>query len=145
MTLLSKSATWRIVLAVFALSGALSAGAHQDHSSVRGFYGGPATVAGPYLLELCADKDQVEVLVFDNIRGRAEVNARHAVGSLELVTARGRYRVELLPAGGNVLVGTIGSEELSGTAVVDIRFKSQTSEHGRFRGLDKALACRRRG
>lgn len=145
MTSLSKPVTWRTLLAVFALSGAYSASAHQDHSTVRGFYGGPATVAGPYLLELCADKDQVEVLVFDNIRGRAEVDARHAVGSLEFQSTKGRYRIALLPSGGNVLAGTLEPAELAGTALVSVRFEGQVSEQGRFRGLDKALACRRRG
>jgi len=106
---------WTVVYAA-ALLVAAPAVAHENHTHASSQHGGRIVTSGPYDLEVVTRDGVIEV----HVTGEDEkpIDATGSTGSATILSGGKTSRVELAPAGGNLLKGTGASVERGAVIVL---------------------------
>jgi len=130
----------RVLLAV-ALTITQAAHAHTDEylDTVAAPHGGQLRMTGPYHYELVVKNNELTVYLTDH--GGTNVASAGATGSATILSSKGKTRIQLAPAGENVLRGTGQFEAMTDMKVaVSITLPGQAAALARFTPFRKLTA-----
>ena len=129
----SKSA-----LLALALTITEAAHAHTDEylDTVAAPHGGQLRMTGPYHYELVAKNNELTIYLTDH--GGTNVASARAKGSATILSSKGKTRIQLLPAGENIMRGTGQFEAVPDMKVaVSITLPDQGAALARFTPFKK--------
>lgn len=125
-------------LLILALALAPSAQAHTDEylDTVAAPHGGQLRMTGPYHYELVAKNNELTIYLTDH--GGANVASAGANGYAIILTSKGKTRIQLAPAGDNVIRGSGTFEAVPDMKVaVSITLPGQGAALARFTPFKK--------